>query len=52
MRERIGNVPGVDAVGGINALPLAAEGPYLTTVIEEFPPAFARPSSRWTPTCL
>jgi putative ABC transport system permease protein len=39
MRERIAALPGVIGVGGINALPLAAEGPFLTTIIEEFPPA-------------
>jgi len=39
IRESIGTLPGVVDAGGINAFPLAAEGPYLTTVIDEFPPA-------------
>jgi len=39
MRERIGALPGVTAVGGINTLPLAGQGAFLTTIIDEFPPA-------------
>jgi putative ABC transport system permease protein len=37
--ERLQAVPGVTRVGAINALPLMSDGPELTTVIEEFPPA-------------
>ena len=37
--ERLEAVPGVTRVGAINALPLMSDGPELTTVIEEFPPA-------------
>ena len=37
--ERLEGVPGVTRVGAINALPLMSDGPELTTVIEEFPPA-------------
>ena len=39
LTERLEAVPGVTRVGAINALPLMSDGPELTTVIEEFPPA-------------
>jgi predicted permease len=39
LRERIADLPGVTAVGGINSFPLSGAGAFLTTVIDEFPPA-------------
>ena len=39
LRERIGTLPGVTEVGGINTLPLAGQGAFLTSIIDEFPPA-------------
>jgi len=38
LRERIEALPGVTAAGGINTLPLAGTGAFLTATIEEFPP--------------
>ncbi len=37
--EQLESVPGVSRVGGITTLPLTGGGPYLTRMVEEFPPA-------------
>lgn len=39
LRERLGTLPGVTDVGGINTLPLAGRGAFLATIVEDFPPA-------------